>query len=117
MSFVRFKEDFVCEHCGHEVHGNGYTNHCPQCLWSKHVDIEPGDRAESCGGLMEPVGIELRGKDTLVQQRCTLCGRMWKNKIDAEDNQELVRKLSVMPPPGFFTVDKKASSEKKKNRK
>ena len=45
MSFTRKVEDFTCEHCGREVHGNGYTNHCPHCLHSKHVDVNPGDRA------------------------------------------------------------------------
>ena len=58
--FQRKKENFVCEHCGQEVIGNGYTNHCPSCLHSKHVDINPGDRAETCGGLMEPVDLELK---------------------------------------------------------
>jgi len=25
--FTRRIEDFRCEHCGRQVHGNGYTNH------------------------------------------------------------------------------------------
>ncbi|MFA6992594.1 MAG: RNHCP domain-containing protein, partial [Candidatus Gracilibacteria bacterium] len=37
--FSRTIEDFVCEKCGAKVKGDGYTNHCPKCLWSKHVDI------------------------------------------------------------------------------
>ena len=57
--FVRRREDFVCEHCGTKVVGDGYTNHCPKCLWSKHVDIMPGDRAEDCQGLMRPIDIKL----------------------------------------------------------
>ena len=56
--FSRRTEDFTCEHCGTKVKGNGYTNHCPQCLYSKHVDINPGDRLSDCGGLMEPIDIE-----------------------------------------------------------
>jgi Zn finger protein HypA/HybF involved in hydrogenase expression len=48
--FKRTIEDFTCEHCGEQVTGNGFTNHCPQCLWSKHVDIDPGDRLALCGG-------------------------------------------------------------------
>ena len=68
--FQKRKEDFVCEHCGAEVKGNGYTNHCPKCLWSKHVDIFPGDRLEDCGGLMEPVAVEAKkaGKYTIVHK-------------------------------------------------
>jgi hypothetical protein len=57
--FKKTKEDFVCEHCGKPVVGNGYTNHCPECLWSKHVDVNPGDRAATCLGLMEPVGVTI----------------------------------------------------------
>ena len=68
--FQRRKEDFVCEHCGASVKGNGYTNHCPCCLWSKHVDINPGDRAESCGGLMEPVSVVSRQGHYLLTQKC-----------------------------------------------
>lgn len=56
---------FVCENCGCKVRPltkGGYRNHCPHCLYSKHVDINPGDRASECGGLMEPVGVFLTGK-------------------------------------------------------
>ena len=56
--FNRKKENFVCENCGEKVEGNGYTNHCPNCLWSKHVDINPGDRAETCHGLLKPIAVE-----------------------------------------------------------
>ena len=61
--FNRKKENFVCENCGEKVEGNGYTNHCPNCLWSKHVDINPGDRQEECKGLMVPVDLEKQGQD------------------------------------------------------
>ncbi|MEK7158524.1 MAG: RNHCP domain-containing protein, partial [Patescibacteria group bacterium] len=44
-TFQRRVEDFTCESCGAQVTGDGYTNHCPQCLVSKHVDVYPGDRA------------------------------------------------------------------------
>ncbi|GIW69886.1 MAG: hypothetical protein KatS3mg101_0633 [Patescibacteria group bacterium] len=55
--FQKKKENFICKNCGYFVIGNGYTNHCPRCLYSEHVDINPGDRANTCEGLMEPVGI------------------------------------------------------------
>ena len=35
-NFQRHVEDFECEHCGAFVEGDGYTNHCPACLWCKH---------------------------------------------------------------------------------
>ena len=58
QKFIRKVEDFTCEKCGFGSEGNGFTNHCPECLWSKHVDKHPGDRAEECGGLMRPIGTE-----------------------------------------------------------
>jgi len=72
--FQRTKEDFTCEHCGTFITGNGYTNHCPHCLWSKHVDVHPGDRAEECGGLMEPVQLMKKRDSFSLVHRCTRCG-------------------------------------------
>ncbi|MFA5319276.1 MAG: RNHCP domain-containing protein, partial [Candidatus Paceibacterota bacterium] len=76
QNFKRKIEDFVCENCGARVPGNGFTNHCPKCLWSKHVDINPGDRAESCGGLMEPIGMALEKGKYVITQKCLACGRI-----------------------------------------
>ena len=74
MAFTRRIEDFTCEHCGTAMHGDGYTNHCSNCLHSKHVDIDPGDREAECGGLMAPVDVLFeRGQHVLVH-RCTRCG-------------------------------------------
>jgi predicted Zn-ribbon and HTH transcriptional regulator len=84
--FQRTIEDFVCENCGFAVKGNGYTNHCPKCLWSKHVDINPGDRAEECGGLMKPVGVIKKGETYSVNQQCQKCGFERQNKILPEDD-------------------------------
>ena len=58
--FKKVQEDFICEMCGAKVSGNGYTNHCPECLTSKHVDINPGDRACDCHGLMPAVGLDTK---------------------------------------------------------
>jgi len=74
MSFTRNIEDFICEHCGHAVKGSGYTNHCPKCLWSKHVDVNPGDRAEECGGQMRPIRIEGSATEPRIIHKCTKCG-------------------------------------------
>ena len=71
--FQRTIEDFVCGNCGAKVKGNGYTNHCPVCLWSKHVDIHPGDRAEACGGLMEPIAVDLEREGYRITYRCQKC--------------------------------------------
>jgi rubrerythrin len=92
--FQKKKEDFVCEYCGKEVKGSGYTNHCPYCLWSKHVDIFPGDRLEDCGGLMEPVLVEKQKDKYVLTHRCRKCGYQKKNKVDKDDNFDKVIELS-----------------------
>jgi hypothetical protein len=93
-NFIRQKEDFVCENCGQKNMGTGYTNHCSECLFSKHVDNIPGDRANSCGGMMEPVSITLKGglPDKIVQ-RCLKCGHEHRNKIDDTDNLDVLATL------------------------
>lgn len=92
--FNRRTENFVCENCGQEVIGNGYTNHCPNCLCSKHVDINPGDREADCGGLMEATSLELKNGEYILVQRCKKCGHIRKNKTAPEDNFEAILTLS-----------------------
>ena len=93
--FQRVIEDFVCGHCGTAVQGNGYTNHCPRCLWSKHVDVYPGDRAAVCGGLMEPIAIEGSTPAYRVVHRCRKCSFVHRNSIQEEDDQEAVIVLAT----------------------
>ncbi len=89
-AFQRTIEDFTCEHCGAAVSGNGYTNHCPECLWSKHVDVYPGDRAARCQGLMEPIEIVSQGSSNyIVLHRCVTCSYIKKNKLSRADNMEV----------------------------
>jgi len=73
MTFKRTKEDFVCENCKHQNIGNGFTDHCEKCLWSKHVDMDPGDRAEGCRGMMKPIETRLVGKELRVRNKCVAC--------------------------------------------
>jgi len=84
--FQRKQEDFVCDHCGKPVVGSGYTNHCPSCLWSKHVDVNPGDRAAVCGGLMAPEALSKAGESFVVLHRCLDCGYEKPNKTSREDD-------------------------------
>lgn len=94
--FIRQKENFTCEVCGTKVTGSGYTNHCPNCLWSKHVDkIVPGDRYHTCQGLMEPTGVEIiHGKYSLLH-RCQKCGKISKNKVEENDNFSKIVEISA----------------------
>ncbi len=95
--FQRTTEDFTCERCGFFVRGNGYTNHCPRCLWSKHVDVNPGDRQATCQGLMEPVSVELKSGEYVILHRCVSCGFKKRNKAAKEDNFDVILQLSSRP--------------------
>ncbi|HEY4504571.1 MAG TPA: RNHCP domain-containing protein [Candidatus Paceibacterota bacterium] len=91
--FIRTIEDFVCENCGVNVHGDGYTNHCPKCLWSKHVDVNPGDRAASCGGFMEPISLEIKSGEERLIHRCKRCGKEQSNRLSVGDNRDIINRL------------------------
>lgn len=92
--FTRNVEDFTCEKCGKFVRGDGYTNHCPHCFFSKHVDIFPGDRQAKCGGLMEPVGVESSSKGYVIAFRCMKCGIKKKNKFSKQDDHDALINLA-----------------------
>lgn len=103
MKFKARNDPFVCGRCGRSVepivYGGSYRNHCPYCLWSKHVDGPvPGDRVEPCKGMMEPAGVFTRrtGEYVLVH-KCTKCGQERYNRIAADDNTELLVQLSGLP--------------------
>jgi ribosomal protein L37AE/L43A len=93
-NFIRKKEDFTCDFCKTKVKGTGYTNHCPRCLYSKHVDEAiPGDRASGCQGLMLPIKVENHGQEYVLIHKCLKCGKETKNKTAKEDNFEEILKL------------------------
>ena len=98
--FAKRDEGFVCAHCGKRVEPLGFTsrNHCPFCLWSLHVDENPGDRANPCMGQMEPVRVEpdpRRG--VVIVHRCTRCGQIrrcraaYEAKVQPDDRELLIR--------------------------
>jgi rubrerythrin len=92
--FQRKIEDFVCENCGEKIKGNGYTDHCPKCLFSKHVDINPGDREADCKGMMKPIGFELKNGEYVINYECTKCGYKYRVKSAPEDSFEEILKLA-----------------------
>ena len=89
-TFTKRVEDFDCAHCGAHVVGNGYTNHCPVCLWSQHVDNTPGDRAATCGGMMRPVGIEKTGDKFVITHKCETCGKTIRQHSADNDNTDAI---------------------------
>jgi DNA-directed RNA polymerase subunit RPC12/RpoP len=91
MPFIARQEAFTCEHCGHSVdplQNGSYRNHCPRCLFSKHVDKDgPGDRASMCGALMRPISIDQDSKrGFLVIHRCEHCGKQIPNRAAPDDD-------------------------------
>ncbi len=100
--FQKKDEGFVCAHCGKEVPPLGYTsrNHCPYCLWSLHVDVLPGDRANPCGGGLRPIRTEPDPKKGFViVHRCEKCGEIRRNRAamkgDVPDNHRLLIRLTA----------------------
>ena len=96
-NFKKIDEEFKCENCGKYVEKLGYTcrNHCPSCLHSKHVDINPGDRAETCHGILEPVSVEISPKKGyVIIFKCKKCGAIRRNKAAEDDDMNLIIKLS-----------------------
>jgi uncharacterized OB-fold protein len=99
---------FTCTHCGTEVPplaGSSCRNHCPRCLHSLHVDINPGDRANPCRGLLEPVGVVQDGKKGwIIVSRCRSCGEIRRNRAalddpDFPDDYEALLGLAGRPVP------------------
>lgn len=95
--FNEIDEPFVCENCGFKVGRLGYScrDHCPNCLYSKHVDKTPGDRKNNCKGLLKPVGME-KFKDTFkIIYKCEKCHKEHKNIMAKDDNINVLINLSV----------------------
>jgi len=92
---------FTCANCSEKVlaaTNGGYRNHCPFCLCSIHIDIEPGDRSNSCLGIMRPVSIRHNTqKGWQVLHKCDKCSferyNMTCNDGLQTDNFELITKL------------------------
>ena len=95
--FTMKDENFICEVCGDSVDKLGYTarDHCPKCLCSKHVDINPGDRMSTCKGVLKPIAIENFKATYKIIYKCESCGEIKKNIMAKDDNMDLIIKLSV----------------------
>ena len=101
--FTKNDASFICAHCGKEVKPLGYSsrNHCPFCLCSLHVDINPGDRANTCGGILRPIKVEPDAKrGYIIIHKCDRCGGISRNKSAHEakiqpDDTDLLIKLTA----------------------
>ncbi|HVE75233.1 MAG TPA: RNHCP domain-containing protein [Actinomycetota bacterium] len=95
-------DSFRCRNCKLDVPtnaiGSAHRNHCPNCLWSRHVDETPGDRAAECGSSMEPIAITVRGDgEWILVHRCRGCDEVHLNRIAGDDNALLLVRLAVRP--------------------
>ena len=86
--FNMLDEQFICENCGKKVEKLNYTarDHCPYCLFSKHVDILPGDRKNQCHGLLEPIDVEKHKNTYKIIYKCSRCRQTHKNIVANDDN-------------------------------
>lgn len=96
------RESFTCRTCGWSVFpqgaGSSHRNHCPNCLSSLHVDVEPGDRASDCGGVMEPIAVWVRkGGEWAIIHRCRRCGTLSSNRVAADDNPMKLMSIAMRP--------------------
>lgn len=94
--FTMRDESFICEHCNQKVEKLNVTarDHCPYCLYSKHVDINPGDRENPCKGLLEPVGIEKFKNTYKIIYVCEKCHKEHKNIMAPDDDMEKIIEIS-----------------------
>ena len=95
---------FPCKNCGGYVStdplssGVRNRNHCPYCLWSRHVDLyAAGDRLAACKAPMRPIGLSLKttrnryaldSGELMLIHLCTECGALSINRIAADDVPE-----------------------------
>jgi hypothetical protein len=102
--------DFKCVHChalvisDRRYSGVQHRNHCPYCLWSRHLDhARAGDRLSACKAQMRPVGLTekrvhkkygpQRGELMLIHQ-CQACGKISINRIAADDDAQALEEIS-----------------------
>lgn len=96
-------EGFVCVHCKAYVSGSGAgtknRNHCPMCLWSRHVDDAIGDRASGCRAPMEAIAVAVRGcgGEWCLVHRCTGCGQLRTNRVAGDDSERSLLALALRP--------------------
>ena len=95
-SFSKMDEEFICENCNEQVKKLNYTSrdHCPYCLYSKHVDINPGDRKNECKGMLIPIDIE-KFKDTYkIIYKCKKCNKLHKNVMALDDSFDKIIEIT-----------------------
>lgn len=95
-------DSFTCKNCGwlcvSEGAGSDHRNHCPNCLYSLHLDNTPGDRESECHGKMEPISVWVRKNgEWAIIHKCTKCGKIGSNRVAADDNPMKLMGIAMRP--------------------
>ena len=102
--------DFRCANCHALVSsmqmlsGVNNRNHCPYCLWSRHLDLySAGDRLSACKAPMNPIGLTMKkgrnkyrldaGGELMLIHQCSECGTLSINRIAADDHPDSVMEI------------------------
>jgi uncharacterized CHY-type Zn-finger protein len=96
--FSKNNESFICINCSKEVskHPTSSRDHCNFCLYGLHVDIEPGDRANECRGILVPIGLKIANTKEQIAYRCQGCNQVVTCVTAPDDNREKIIELSNM---------------------
>lgn len=90
--FTVINESFDCIHCGclvQPLRSGGCRNHCPECFYSLHLDIYPGDRKSDCKGILIPIRADYHSKKGyMIVHRCETCGHETRNKLTLENEEQ-----------------------------
>ncbi len=99
---------FECQNCHKFVPINKKMgvinrNHCPFCLFSKHVDKISGDRAENCYGSMKAIALTLKktqankygqsSGELMIVHQCLACLKFSINRVAADDSARKIEKV------------------------
>jgi hypothetical protein len=106
------EDGFLCKHCNTYITSASFPsgvknrNHCPCCLWSRHMDWrEAGDRLSACKALMKPIGLTVKTTskkygsgwgELMLIHLCTECESLSINRIAADDMEQRIFNVYVI---------------------
>lgn len=94
--FEKNDNEFVCRVCGKFISPLKYSSrdHCTRCLCSIHVDVNPGDRANTCLGTLIPIDVTINNKKGyIITYKCEKCGETHNNKSADDDKFNTILKI------------------------
>jgi len=96
--FIKNNQEFVCIHCGKfvEKHLTSSRDHCNHCLFGLHVDINPGDRLNTCKGILKPIGLRMVNGKNQIAYNCLKCSKQVFCLASKDDDPEILIQLSSL---------------------